>query len=62
MLAPCSPRDVDGRLVVVVSVVRKVRAVKLLPQIKIPGKVIQSSLDNESRQRVADALAAAGTS
>jgi uncharacterized membrane protein len=39
--------------------IRKVSVDKVLPQIKIPGKVIQTSLDNESEQRLADALAAA---
>jgi uncharacterized membrane protein len=33
---------------------------KVLPEIKIPGKVIQTSLDNETEQRLTDALAAAG--
>jgi uncharacterized membrane protein len=35
---------------------------KVIPQIKIPGTVIQTSLSNESEQNLADALAAAGTS
>jgi uncharacterized membrane protein len=34
----------------------------VLEQIKIPGKVIRTSLDNESEQRLSDALAAAGKS
>ena len=40
--------------------IRKVSADKVLPQIKIPGKIIQTSLDDESEQQLADALAAAG--
>jgi uncharacterized membrane protein len=45
-----------------ILLVRKVSADKVIPQIKIPGKVIQTSLDNESEQRLSDALAAAGRS
>ena len=33
---------------------------KVLPQIKIEGKVIQTSLDNDTEARLSDALAAAG--
>jgi uncharacterized membrane protein len=44
----------------VIVLVRKITADKVLPQIKIPGKVIQTSLDNETEQRLSDALAAAG--
>jgi uncharacterized membrane protein len=33
---------------------------KILPQIKIPGTVIQTSLDNETERQLSDALAAAG--
>jgi uncharacterized membrane protein len=40
--------------------VREVSVDKVLPQIKIQGKIIQTSLDNESEQRLAEALAAAG--
>jgi uncharacterized membrane protein len=40
--------------------VREVSVDKVLPKIKVPGKVIQTSLDDESEQRLADALAAAG--
>jgi len=40
--------------------IREVSVDKVLPQIKIPGKVIQTSLDNESEARLADALANAG--
>jgi uncharacterized membrane protein len=40
--------------------IRKVSADKVIPKIKIPGKVIQSSLDTESEQRLEEALAAAG--
>jgi uncharacterized membrane protein len=44
----------------VIFLVRKVTVDKVLPEIKIPGKVIQTSLDNETEQRLSDALAAAG--
>ena len=33
---------------------------KVLPQIKIEGHIIQTSLSNEEEQRLADALAGAG--
>ena len=33
---------------------------KVLPQIKIPGKVIQTSLDNETEARLSEALETAG--
>jgi uncharacterized membrane protein len=44
----------------VIFLVRKVSVDKVLPEIKIQGKVIQTSLDNETEQRLSDALAAAG--
>jgi uncharacterized membrane protein len=40
--------------------IRKVSMDKVLPQIKIPGKVIQTSLDSETEARLSDALATAG--
>jgi uncharacterized membrane protein len=43
----------------VLALVREISMDKVLPQIKIPGKVIQSSLDNEAEQQLSDALAAA---
>ncbi|MFZ0040998.1 MAG: DUF1269 domain-containing protein [Solirubrobacteraceae bacterium] len=43
-----------------ILLIRKVTPDKVLPQIKIPGKVIQTSLDNETEQQLSDALAAAG--
>ena len=45
----------------VLLLIRKVSIDKVLPQIKIEGKVIQTSLDNETEGRLSDALAAAGT-
>jgi uncharacterized membrane protein len=45
-----------------ILLVRRVTADKVIPQIKIPGKVIQTSLDDETEQRLSDALAAAGRS
>jgi uncharacterized membrane protein len=46
----------------VIMLVRRVTVDKVLPEIKIPGKVIRTSLDNETEQQLADALAAAGKS
>ena len=40
--------------------VREMTPDKVLPQIKIQGKVIQTSLDNETERHLAEALAAAG--
>ena len=42
-----------------ILLVREMTPDKVLPQIKIPGKVIQTSLDNEAEQALSDALAAA---
>jgi uncharacterized membrane protein len=44
----------------VLLLIRKMSADKVLPQIKIEGKVIQTSLDDETETQLADALAAAG--
>lgn len=46
----------------VILLIRKVSVDRVLPEIKIPGRVIQSSLNNETEQRLTDALAAAGRS
>ncbi len=46
----------------VIFLVRRVTADKVLPQIKVPGKIIQTSLDNETEDALAKALAAAGQS
>ena len=46
----------------VIFLVRSVTLDKVLPEIKIQGKVIQTSLDNEKEQQLSDALAAAGRS
>ncbi len=46
----------------VIFLVRRVTADKVLPQIKIPGKIIQTSLDNETEDALAKALATAGRS
>ena len=46
----------------VIMLVRKVTPDKVLPNLKHQGKVIQTSLDNESEQRLSDALANAGRS
>ena len=44
----------------VLLLIRKVSIDKVLPQIKVQGKVIQTSLDNETEARLSDALATAG--
>lgn len=44
----------------VILLVRQVSTDKVLPEIKIPGKVIQTSLSNEDEAALRDALAAAG--
>ena len=44
----------------VLLLIRTVSLDKVLPKIKIEGKVIQTSLDNDTESRLADALAAAG--
>jgi uncharacterized membrane protein len=46
----------------VIFLVRRVSVDKVLPEIKVPGKVIQTSLDNETEERLSAALAAAGQS
>jgi uncharacterized membrane protein len=43
-----------------ILLVRRVSVDKVMPEIKTPGKIIQTSLDNESEERLAEALAAAG--
>jgi len=43
----------------VIVLVRSVTLDKVLPKIKIPGRVIQTSLDNETEERLTEALAAA---
>ncbi len=45
-----------------ILLIRKVSTDKIIPEIKIPGKIIQSSLNNDSEERLAEALAAAGRS
>lgn len=43
----------------VIALVRNVTMDKVLDQIQIPGRVIQTSLDNETEERLQNALAAA---
>ena len=42
-----------------IVLVRQMSADKVLPQIKIPGTVIQTSLSNDNEQRLQEALDAA---
>jgi uncharacterized membrane protein len=44
----------------VILLVRKVSADKILPEIKEPGKVIQTSLNDEDEERLEQALESAG--
>jgi len=46
----------------VIALVRRVTMDKVLEGIQIPGRVIQTSLDNEAEERLTEALAAAGRS
>lgn len=46
----------------VILLVRSMTPDKLLAEIKIPGKVIQTSLDDDTEQRLTEALTAAGQS
>ena len=43
-----------------IALVRRVTLDKVLENIRIPGHIIQTSLDNEAEERLAEALAAAG--
>ena len=54
--------NLDPGAAAVIFLVRRVTMDKVLPQIKIEGKIIQTSLDNESEQQLSEALAAAGRS
>ena len=45
----------------VLLLIRKVSIDKVLPKIKIEGKIIQSSLNDAQEEQLADALAAAGS-
>ena len=44
----------------VIALVRRVTLDKVLENIRIPGHIIQTSLDNDAEERLAEALAAAG--
>jgi uncharacterized membrane protein len=44
----------------VIALIRNISLDKVVEQIQIPGRVIQTSLDNEAEQRLQEALAAAG--
>jgi uncharacterized membrane protein len=54
--------ELDEGNAAVLLLIRKVSLDKVLPKIKVPGKVMQSSLDDESEQRLTEALASAGAS
>jgi uncharacterized membrane protein len=53
--------ELDEGNAALLLLIRKVSVDKVLPQIKIPGKVLQTSLDKESEERLSEALASAGT-
>jgi len=44
----------------VIALLRAISFDKVLEQIQIPGRVIQTSLDNEAEERLQYSLAAAG--
>ena len=44
----------------VIALVRAMTVDKVLENIKVPGHIIQTSLDNDAEERLAEALAAAG--
>jgi uncharacterized membrane protein len=46
----------------VLLLVRQASEDKILPNIKVEGRIIQTSLDDDAEQRLAEALAAAGKS
>jgi uncharacterized membrane protein len=52
--------ELDEGKAALVLLVREVTADKVLPEIKIPGKVIQTSLSNEDETALQGALDAAG--
>ena len=54
--------NLDAGGAAVIFLVRRVTMDKVLPHIKIEGKIIQTSLDNQSEQQLTEALAAAGRS
>jgi uncharacterized membrane protein len=54
--------ELDEGNAALLLLIRKVSVDKVLPQIKIPGKVLQTSLDKESEERLTEALASAGAS
>jgi uncharacterized membrane protein len=44
----------------VIALVRAMTVDKVLENIRVPGHIIQTSLDNEAEERLSEALAAAG--
>jgi uncharacterized membrane protein len=44
----------------VIALVREMTVDKVLENIRVPGHIIQTSLDNEAEERLSEALAAAG--
>jgi uncharacterized membrane protein len=51
--------DVEPGQAAVLLLIRKVSMDKILPNIKIPGKIIQTSLNDEAEKALDDAMAAA---
>ena len=52
--------ELDSGSAALILLIRKVSVDKVLPKIEIPGKVIQTSLDDEAEEQLTAALAAAG--
>ena len=51
--------EVEPGSAALLLLIRSATMDKILPQIKVPGKVIQTSLDNETEERLSEALAGA---
>jgi uncharacterized membrane protein len=51
--------ELEPNSAALILLVREASMDKILPRIKIPGRVIQTSLDNETEQQLSEALAAA---
>ncbi len=52
--------ELDEGNAAVIMLIRKVSVDKVLPKIKVEGKIIQTSLDDDSERQLAEALAGAG--
>ena len=53
--------ELEPNSAALILLVREASMDKILPRIKIPGRIIQTSLDNETEQQLSEALAAAAS-